>query len=375
MWGELIFKQIPRDFLAKVSQTKREPHVRRKGERTLPSQPKYENSHKPREHPCRQMKSTNRARKQQILQLYVPFFFDPHHTQQCWWSGTKYLWENWSRKQLQELLICPGWGSPHTKHKVWWLTRWRSPLAGPSKGTRNHPYLLLAVKGDPATNALPQGQAAPPLLHSCGKADKKQSVPCGPCLGDREEEWNLLEGAVPACSGMRCFATSGTPWGPWSRNSPTVLTQNCPSHSGLAQGFLVLGWKAPPKSRVLPWSAGCGCLAPRLAQGWPSLQCSCPTKHSPVPPLRAPASLASCIPSEQSRGSWPAIKLCHLITHSQGKGTLPGLVWSCWLRHWQEWAVLKWGYSQTWAALVVKANTSWHQKPALRNSVSRQIDL
>lgn len=47
------------------------------------------------------------------------------------------------------------------------------PLAGPLEGVRNCSYLLLAVRGDPATTALPWGQAARHLLCGSGKADKK----------------------------------------------------------------------------------------------------------------------------------------------------------------------------------------------------------
>lgn len=47
--------------------------------------------------------------------------------------------------------------------------------------------------------------------------------------------------------------------------------------------------------------------------------CCAAAPHSTVPPLKAPATLASCIPARQSRGSWRALKLCHLITHPTGQ--------------------------------------------------------
>lgn len=96
----------------------------------------------------------------------------------------------------------------------------------------------------------------------------------------------------------------------------TALTQNCPSHSGLAQGFFQMKGTTKTQSAALVsgvWVPG--------TQGWHRAHppCCAAASHSIVSPLKAPATLASCIPSQQSPGSWPALKLCHLITHPTGQ--------------------------------------------------------
>lgn len=125
-----------------------------------------------------------------------------------WWPGRKLLLGGWSTKHPEEHPDPPSSGvTPRQTRSDGWLGG-DSP-AGPLERLSNGSCPPLAAKGDPATTALPRGQAAPhPLWIREKKVRNDWLLTVLPtsqtCMGAlfvrEEEEGNLLELGVVTCT-------------------------------------------------------------------------------------------------------------------------------------------------------------------------------
>lgn len=184
-----------------------------------------------------------------------------------WWSGTKILQGGWSRKLPWEQPDTPSLGAS-TKHKVWWLIRWRTP----GWALRGDKKLFVPAAGrerGPCHNCPASRAGSSQLLCGSGKADKEvtkflQPCPhctlvCRPCSGRKKETYRNL--VSQHALGMWRFGTSDTSR---SCDAPLAgkqqyLPKAAPAMWDWQRTFRSSGEMHPLWSQVLFSSGGGGC--------------------------------------------------------------------------------------------------------------------